>query len=157
MVRYVLFLCLSVSMLLAQGPKPAASDSKTVSDGTKGLENQLVKNEKRLATSEENNDGAFLKRALADDVIYVVYNGWVFTKDKILRDVRYIDIHQYKMENFKVRQLDRGAALLTYDLIVQGNIAGHQLPHQLYAASVWVKKGSGWILVLHQETPAHHP
>ena len=151
MVRYVLFLCLAVSLVVAQDPAPV------VGKGTKALENQLVNNEKRLASSEKNNDTAFLKRALADDLIYVVYNGWVFTKAKIVNDVRYIDIHQYKMENFKVRQLGDDSALLTYDLIIQGNIAGRQLPHQLYAASVWVKKGPEWILVLHQETPAHHP
>ena len=55
-----------------------------------------------------------------------------------------------------VRPLGPDAALLTYDLMVHGAIAGHQLPQRLYASSVWVQRNGHWLAVLHQETPAHH-
>jgi len=162
MIRCVVFLCLAITVAVGQqpqanGPADTKGSSPAVGTGSKELENQLVKNEERLASSEKDNDPDFLRKALADDLIYVAFNGWVFTKDKIVRDVRYIDVDQYKMENFKVRHLGPDSAVLTYDLMTKGAIAGRRLPHQLYAASVWVKKGDHWILALHQETPAHHP
>ena len=129
--------------------------SEVAGTGTKALQNQLVANEQRLAQSEQNKDRAFLQQALADDFIYVAYNGLVFTKDKIVRAVKYMDISHYKMENFKVRSLGPQAAVLTYDLLIQGNVAGRELPQKEYASSVWIAKGGHWIAVLHQETPAH--
>jgi hypothetical protein len=129
----------------------------SVGGGDKALESELVGNEQRLADSEKSKDAQFLQQALADDFIYVAYNGLVFTKDRIVKDLQYIDINEYRMENFKVRVLSPDAALLTHDLMVQGAIGGHDLPRRQYASSVWVRKGDHWIAVLHQETPARHP
>ncbi len=139
-------------------PKDSASGhaGHRVGTGTKALENQLVGNEQRLAESEKTRDKQLLEQALADDFIFVAYNGEVFTKPKIVQAAKYMDISQYRMQNFKVRVLGPQSALLTYDLLVQGNIAGKELPQKEYASSVWVAKDGRWILVFHQETPAHH-
>lgn len=142
--------------LPAAFPQNTDPNDLYVSSGDKSLENTLVGNEKQLAESEKTKDPTFLKKALANDMIYVAFNGLVFTKDKIVRDLTWIDVNTYNMENFKVRQLGRDAALLTYDLVEKGNIAGHGLPRKSYASSVWVRKSGKWILVFHQDTPAHH-
>ncbi len=139
--------------------KPSRSPDRSGQEagtGTKALENQLVNNEQRLAQSEKNKGREFLRQTLADDFIYVAYNGEAFTKDKIVQAVKYMDISNYRMENFKVRVLGRQAALLTYDLLVQGNVGGHQIPQKEYASSVWVAMRGRWTLVFHQETPARH-
>jgi hypothetical protein len=159
-VIFMLALALAPAFAQSQQEKSAIPAktffSQVAGSGSKALENQLVGNEQRLAQSEQKKDRAFLREALADDFIYVAYNGLVFTKEKIVQAVKYMDIDNYKMENFKVRSLGPQAAVLTYDLKVQGNVAGRELPQKEYASSVWVAKGGHWIAVLHQETPAHH-
>ena len=159
-----LILILAVSLAgVAQTAQVAALDAKSpradlaVGAGDKTLESELVASEQRVADSEKNKDRETLLQTLADDFIYVAYNGLVFTKDRIVKELPYINIDQSQMENFKVRQLEPGAAILTYDLMVRGAIAGHDLPQRMYASSVWVRRSEHWILVLHQETPAHHP
>jgi hypothetical protein len=159
-----LILILAVSLAgVAQTAQVAALNAKSpradlaVGAGDKTLESELVASEQRVADSEKNKDRETLLQTLADDFIYVAYNGLVFTKDRIVKELPYINIDQSQMENFKVRQLEPGAAILTYDLMVRGAIAGHDLPQRMYASSVWVRRSEHWILVLHQETPAHHP
>ena len=127
-----------------------------VGEGPKSLESELVGNEQRIADSEKNKDQSFLAEALADNFIYVAYNGLVLTKDKIVQSLKFLDISNYQMENFKLRSLDENSAVLTYDLIIEGAIGGRELPHRQYASSVWVRKAGHWIMVLHQETPAKH-
>jgi hypothetical protein len=46
--------------------------------------------------------------------------------------------------------------LVTYDLNINGKVAGHNLPAKQYASSVWVKPAGQWQLIFHQVTPAHH-
>jgi hypothetical protein len=147
--------------LLAEAQKQVADVKAphadlSVGEGTKTLESELVTAEQRLVDSEKKKDSQTLQQALAEDFIYVAYNGLVFTKDRIVKDLQYIDINESQMENFKVRKLGADAAVLTYDLIVHGAIGGHELPRRMYASSVWVHRGDRWVLVLHQETPAHH-
>ena len=117
---------------------------------------QLYQQEQRLATAEKNQDKPYFQRTLDDNLIYVAYNGMVFTKAKILQSLNYIDVSKYSIENMKVRPLGPNAGLVTYDLLLSGNIAGHDLPAKQYASSVWLRQGSGWVLIFHQSTPAHH-
>src|SRR5689334_11305939 len=149
MFRFFLILgAVSLLGVMAQGQAPQqVATSKTASAdvsgsaGEKALESQLVANEQQLADSEKKKDEQVLQQSLAEDFIYVAYNGLVLTKDKIVKSLKYIDIADSQMENFKVRQIGPDAAVLTYDLMVHGAIAGHQLPQRLYASSVWMQKG----------------
>ncbi len=120
------------------------------------LREQLNKQEQGLATAEKNQDKQYFQRVLDDQLIYVAYNGLVFTKAKILQSLNYIDVSRYSIENMKVRPLGPDAGLLTYDLRLSGSIAGHDLPAKQYASSVWLRRGPEWILIFHQSTPAHH-
>ncbi len=122
----------------------------------KGLENELVANEKELAQAEKQKNTSFFQKSLADDFIEVAYNGMVFTKPQVLKDMKYVDLSQYSMENFKLRRLGQSAALLTYDLDQQAKVAGHGTPQKQYASSVWISENGQWKLLFHQATPAEH-
>ena len=121
-----------------------------------GLRDLLVNHERELAAAQTHKQSAALEHLLDPQLIFVAFNGLVFTKAQLVSKLQYIDVAQYEMENFKVRQLGPGAALLTYDLRVKASVAGHDLPATEYASSVWMRDGGGWQLVFHQETPAHH-
>ncbi len=131
---------------IAQQPGPAGD----------GLQKALYNPEQQLANAEKRQDKAYFQHRLDDSLIFVGYNGLVFTKAKIVKSLNYIDVARYSIENMKVRSLGADAGLVTYDLLLSGNIAGHDLPQKQYASSVWVKKGAGWVLIFHQSTPAHH-
>ncbi|HEU5451786.1 MAG TPA: nuclear transport factor 2 family protein [Terriglobales bacterium] len=124
--------------------------------GAGAFRNQLVNNEKSLAAAQTQKKADALQRMLDPNLIFVAFNGLVFTRQQLISKIQYIDVSQYDMENFKVRQLGPGAALLTYDLRVKASVAGHSLPDKEYASSLWVRHGRDWQLVFHQETPAHH-
>lgn len=148
------FLCLAalVALLLlsgsGRGQQTRASDQQ--------LHDVLYEQEQHLASAEKRKDKSYFEHALDDELIYVAYNGLVFTKAKIVESLNYIDVARYSIQNMKVRALGADAGLVTYDLQLNGSIAGHDLPAKQYASSVWLKRHGDWVLVFHQSTPAHH-
>lgn len=120
------------------------------------LQDTVYNLEHQLASAEKQHDKKFFETSMDNSLVYVAYNGLVFNKDKLLASMKYIDVNHYLMQNFKTRSLGPDAALVTYDLRINANIAGSQLPRKQYASSVWVRKGGGWQLIFHQATPAEH-
>lgn len=143
----LLFIYLGIVPAWAQSPAKHASGN---------LKNAVFNLEHQLATAEKQHNKKFFETSLDDGLVYVAYNGLVFTKAKLLSSMQYIDVSHYSMENFKTRSLGPDAALVTYDLKINASIAGSQLPQKQYASSVWVRKGSAWQLIFHQATPATH-
>ena len=120
------------------------------------LQTLMWNQEHELAKAETQQDRKLFQKVLDNKLIYVAFDGLVFTKQKIVQDLNYIDVSHYHIENLKTRALGPDAALVTYDLNINGNVAGHDLPAKQYASSVWLKKGTTWQLIFHQSTPAHH-
>jgi hypothetical protein len=139
--------CIGILTCRAQSPAKRASGS---------LQDTVYNLEHQLANAEKQHNKKFFETSLDNGLVFVAYNGMVFTKEKLLASMHYIDVSHYSMENFKTRALGREAALVTYDLKINATIAGSQLPAKQYASSVWVRKGSGWELIFHQTTPADH-
>jgi hypothetical protein len=137
-------------------PQQAVGQAATADPGAGSFRDQLVNNEKALAEAQTQKKAAALQEMLDPNLIFVAFNGMVFTRQQLVAKVQYIDVSQYDMENFKVRRLGPNACLLTYDLRVKASVAGHNLPDKEYASSLWLRHGRGWQLVFHQETPAHH-
>jgi hypothetical protein len=64
--------------------------------------------------AERNHDTAAFSRLLRDQLIYVAFNGWVFTKKDVISKMRYIDVEKYDPDNIKVRlQVETQHLLLT--------------------------------------------
>ncbi len=180
MAALIYALLLSTSLLAAQNsPAPPAQANQTtqpaantpVSQGQgvtsnggqeaeqtdSRMHDELIAREQALAVAERKHDRNFFASTLADDVVYVVFNGWVFTKEKLLSGIDGLQVESVDMKNFKFIPLGNAAGLLTYDLIMKATLDGHDLPGRNYAASVWENRGGHWQLVFHQVTPAHHP
>ena len=142
-------------MLIYSAASAAWSQSHATNASGK-LEDAVYNLEHQLANAEKQHNKKFFESSLDNGLVFVAYNGLVFTKDKLLSSMKYIDVNHYSMENFKTRALGREAALVTYDLKINATIAGSHLPAKQYASSVWVRKGTGWQLIFHQTTPADH-
>jgi hypothetical protein len=120
------------------------------------LQTVMWNQEHDLAKAEQQQDRQFFQKALDDKLIYVAFNGLVFTKPKLVDGLNYIDVSHYEIEDMKTRALGANAALVSYDLKIKGNIGPLGLPEKQYASSVWVKNGERWQLIFHQSTPARH-
>lgn len=141
-IAFALLLCAS-----------AHTQEKPVSDS---LQDALFNEEHELAKAEKQQEKSFFEERLDDKLIYVAYNGLVLTKAKIVASLNYIDVSRYTIRNMKVRSLGPDVGLVTYDLVLNGNLAGREFPEEQYAASVWRKQSDTWLLVFHQSTPARH-
>jgi hypothetical protein len=51
-------------------------------------------------------------------------------------------------------QVASGVALITYKVKLDGSYQGKNFKRPIYAASVWVKRGSKWLQTFNQETEA---
>jgi hypothetical protein len=51
-------------------------------------------------------------------------------------------------------QVASGVALITYKVKLNGSYQGKGFKRPIYAASVWVKRGSRWLQTFNQETEA---
>lgn len=136
---------------------PAKNPSAPQKAGSSGSLQKTVYNlEHRLAVAEKQQDKRFFQQSLDNQLVYVAYNGMVFGKAKLLSSMKYVDVNNYSIRNLKMRSLGPRAALVTYDLDINANVAGTKLPHKQYASSVWLLNAGQWKLVFHQATPAHH-
>ena len=151
--RHAASFCLAILICSAVITAAAQTHGKRVSGK---LQDTVYNLEHQLAGAEKQHNKKFFAASMDKDLVYVAYNGLVLTKDKLLASMQYIDVSHYSMENFKTRSLGPDAALVTYDLKINAEIAGSQLPHKQYASSVWVRNGGRWQLIFHQATPAQH-
>ena len=153
-MRFTSSICLLIGAILAcAAPVLMSGQSGSSNQQANGV---LYSQEQQLANAEKHKDKNYFEQKLDDGLIFVAYDGMVFTKSKILESLNYIDVSRYAIKNMKVRSLGGDGGLVTYDLLLTGKIGGHDLPTKQYASSVWVKHGDDWKLVFHQSTPAHH-
>jgi hypothetical protein len=148
---------LIAALFFAAGKQVPALQGKARQSTSSSHADALAFNlEHKLAAAEKQQDKAFFQKALDDRLVYVAYNGMVFDKAKLLSSMKYVDVNNYSIKNLKERGLGPDAELVTYDLNINGHVAGRELPEKQYASSVWLKTTQGWKLVFHQATPAHH-
>ena len=145
---------ITLALLLVSGivvSEQARSASKS------NIESQITQNERALVNAEKQHDSGTFDRLLRSDLIYVAFNGWVFTKKDLVSKMSYIDVRRYQPANFKVRTPSPHTALITYDLKASASVAGISMPRKQYVSSLWVESGGKWQLLFHQATPATHP
>lgn len=140
--------------MVAALPRPALGQS---SSSNTQIEGDVIAREKELVAAERKHDVEVFRKLLRDDLVYVVFNGWVFTKSDLISKMSYIDVSDYDPENFKVRVPSHDIALLTYDLKEKVTVAGRHVPQKQYVSSLGVRHQGTWQLLFHQATPATHP
>ncbi|HZR64766.1 MAG TPA: nuclear transport factor 2 family protein [Terriglobales bacterium] len=154
---YGVFVGATFLVLFFAGSVPPSDSQTATSHKASDVRQQLVADEQALVAAEKHHDRSAFSHLLREDLIYVAFNGWVFTKKDIVSKMRYIDVDEYDPANIKVRVPAADTALITYDLKAKTSIAGHDLPKSQYVSSLWVRKNNRWQLLFHQATPATHP
>jgi len=145
---FVFFLCLLTIPALGQPPQP----TKPLSP----LDQNLITAEKTFIAAAKNHDAGYFKRTLTDDYLFVGYDGQLHDREEVLgeRSSDSLDLMPY---NMKVMGLTDGAAIVTYDVILQVPPAEDQGPPPRYQhwSSMWIRQGDQWKLKFQQSTPTH--
>jgi len=129
---------------------PASPESKPLSP----LEEQLISYEKSIPEAQKKHDIDFYKHTLTDDFVAVGTDAKIHDKNEILEDLRSTDLVEYRLYDLQVVQLNDGAAVVTYDVIIRMSRYDEDIPRYQHISSVWVKSGDQWRLRFQQATAA---
>ena len=144
----ILFLSVVAVTGFAQAPAP-----------TKPLnppDPNLMATEKNFIAAAKKHDADYFKRTLTDDYLFVGYDGQVHDRQEVLGE-RSSDVLDLMPYNMKVVELNEGAAIVTYDVILHVPPEEDQGPPPRYQhwSSLWTRQGDQWKLKFQQSTPTH--
>ena len=120
------------------------------------LDQNLISAEKNFIAAAKNRDADYFKHTLTSGYLFIGYDGQVHDREEFLGD-RSSDSWNLMPYSMKVFKLDEGAAIVTYDVILQVPPEEDQGPPPRYQhwSSVWVKQADQWKLKFQQSTPTH--
>lgn len=134
--------------------KSAAAHPSVDSKSLSPLEQQLISFEKAIPEAQKKHDIDFYKHTLTDDFVAVGTDAKLHAKDEILEDLRSADLVEYRPYDIQVVQLNDGAAVVTYDVIIEMSRYDEDIPRYQHISSIWVKQGDQWKLRFQQATAA---
>jgi hypothetical protein len=132
--------------------RSVAAHQSTASRSLSPLEQQLISFEKAIPEAQKRHDIDFYKHTLTDDFVAVGTDAKLHAKDEILEDLRSTDLVEYRPYDIQVVQLNDGAAVVTYDVIIQMSRYDEDIPRYQHISSIWVKIGDEWKLKFQQAT-----
>ena len=95
---------------------------------------------------------AFQKMLAAD--FRGVYASGINKADKEAAEVRTLDFKSVTLGEMDVVFIDKDAALVTYQVTIQGSEGGKDISGKANAASIWKKDGNDWRIVFHTDVKA---
>ena len=122
------------------------------------LEGQLTDLEKRSWVAWKGHDGAFFAQFLSDDHVEVGPYG-ILGKAAIVAGVAGggCTVESYALDRFKFTRIAEDTALLSYRAEQKTTCGGQPVPSPAWVSSLLVKRGTRWVNVLYQRTPAAAP
>jgi len=119
----------------------------------KSDEDKIVQMEKQLWEAWKNHKSEPFNQYLSSGSVSVTPAG-LEDKTKTLEEMSQSDckVESFSLENTKVTWVNRDTALLTYKGNQDAVCKGQKIPSSVWASSIWVKRGSQWQAMFHQET-----
>src|ERR1700751_4199948 len=149
---FTLLIC--VSFVWMTRARYAAAHPSVDSKALSPLEEQLISFEKTIPEAQKRHDIDFYKHTLTDDFVAVGTDAKLHAKEEILEDLRSTDLVEYRPYDIQVVQLNDGAAIVTYDVVIQMSRYDEDIPRCQHISSIWVKMGDQWKLKFQQATAA---
>jgi len=146
---------LSGALLLAR-PKASADEifasrDSVAKDGS--TEQQIVSKEREELDALKTGDLELFGNLTADDAVFVDEHGPA-SKAQILKNVAGFRITDYSMEDVRFVPISAKSGLISYKISEKGISHGKEFTAQVYVSSVWAERGSKWVCLFSQETPA---
>ena len=148
MKQWTMFFLSLVSLLVTCVPRTAAASNKAV-------EEKIISSlEKQGWEAIKKKDWNALSSIMTEDFVDVGEMG-IRGKSEALQDLKAnFILTEYAMEQVKVLELSKDAALVTYRLVQKGSYKGENLPAKINCSAAYVRRGGRWLNILFQETPA---
>lgn len=126
-------------------PKPAMTKAQMLK--------KLSAQETKLWDAWKNKDAKPFQAWLAGDAVMVGEEG-VGGKSDVVKMMASApcEVKSFSLSDWKLRNINSGAVLLTYKGVADGTCSGTAIP-TVWASSVWVNRGGKWLAFSHQETP----
>jgi hypothetical protein len=130
----------------AKGGSGAASTS---------ADEKIISIEKQIWEAWAKKDGKTFEDNLSPDAL-VAFDTGISDKTAAVKDIRSSDceVKDYALSDEKVTWLDKTTALLTFKGATHATCNGKPIPEHFICSSVYVKRGTKWLLAFHQETAA---
>jgi hypothetical protein len=137
----------------AATPVPANSPAtaKTSTDET------IIAQEKQVWEAIKNRDFDGFASMLADEQIYVSDDG-AHDKADTVKGVKDLALTDVSFSDWKVINLDKEAAVVTYTLNIKGSAGGQPIQSvPVRASTAWMKRNGKWVALYHQDTEVASP
>jgi hypothetical protein len=133
---------------------PATSPTTSARSAT---DDALIAQEKQVWDAIRNKDFDGFAAMLGDDQIYVSDDG-AHDKADTIKGVKELALTDVAISDWKVLNLDKEAAVVTYTLNLKGTAGGKPLPAvPMHASTAWMKRNGKWVALYHQETNVMQP
>ena len=123
-----------------------------------GEEGRIIALESAWDQAEQNKDAAALANLLADNIVYVDYDGSLSTKQQFLADVKSADItgEQIKNEGVTVHLYGNNVAVSTGIYRDKGMEKGKAFSRRGRFINVWMNQNGKWQCIASQSTLIAH-
>jgi hypothetical protein len=141
------------SLCYGQGDRNEASKTTGKAMSQSSSNKALIDREIELWEIVKNKQADAYRKYFADNFSAVSSDG-VRDINQEVEGVRIVDLKNYSLTDVKVVFPNKGTAVLTYKVTVQGSFQGQDISGVYYASSVWVNQGGKWLAILHTEAKA---
>ena len=145
-----IFRALVLLLAVAIAPFYAFAQTEAV---TPSLKKAILDNEKATWEQLKQKNYSAFGELLADNYAGIDKTG-ISNRAELLKALPDLHLVGYSIDDVKVMQVASGVALITYKVKLDGSYQGKNFKRPIYAASVWVKRGSKWLQTFNQETEA---
>ncbi|HEY6943808.1 MAG TPA: nuclear transport factor 2 family protein [Candidatus Acidoferrum sp.] len=123
-----------------------------------GEEGRIIALESAWDQAEQNKDANALANLLADNLVYVDYDGSISTKQQFLADVKSADItgEQINNEGVTVRLYGNNVAVSTGVYRDKGIERGKPFSRRGRFTNVWLNQSGNWECIASQSTLIAH-
>lgn len=123
-----------------------------------GEEGRIIALESAWDQAEQNKDAAALANLLADNIVYVDYDGSISTKQQLLADVKSADItgEQINNEGVTVHLHGNNVAVSTGIYRDKGMEKGKAFSRRGRFTNVWLNQNGKWECIASQSTLITH-
>lgn len=147
-----LFVLLCACAVLGTAQQPQQSKKTT------GEEGRIIALESAWDQAEQNKDVNALANLLADDIVYVDYDGSISTKQALLADVKSADVtgEQINNEGVSVHMHGNNVAVSTGIYRDKGMEKGKPFSRRGRFTNVWMNQNGKWECIASQSTLIVH-
>jgi ketosteroid isomerase-like protein len=117
------------------------------------LQEQVVAKEREELDALKSGDHQAFANLIAEEAIFLDPRGHG-TKAEVVEHASDFRLIDYVMENIKFVPVGSDSGVVAYKLTQRGNAHGHEFTSVVYASALWTKRGSKWVCLFSQETPA---